>query len=82
MNRPKAAITGRPGIEGLGERLECVRKMRCMSQSDLATKIGLKPITGGMMVSHWECGRRAPHVKHLRAICLHLNVSADYLLNS
>ena len=82
MNRPEAAITGRPGIAGLGERIECVRHMRNMSQNDLATKLGLKPMTGGMMVSHWECGRRTPHVKHLRSLSVALNVSADYLLNS
>jgi transcriptional regulator with XRE-family HTH domain len=56
--------------------------MRYMSQSDLAAKLGMGSMTGGTQVSHWECGRRTPHVKHLRAICIALNVSADYLLDS
>ena len=53
-----------------------------MTQNDLAARIGLQPMVGGMQISHWECGRRSPHARHLRALSIALNVSADYLLNS
>jgi transcriptional regulator with XRE-family HTH domain len=78
MVRPEKAVRGKPGIAGFGERLACVRQMRLMSQADLAQKTRLK----SSAVSHFECGRRTPSAQNLRTLCLALNCSADYLIDS
>lgn len=75
---PNGAIKGKPGIKGFGERLKCVREIRRMTQADLEKKIGLPPSN----VSHFETGERLPGADNLRKLCLALNVSADYLLDS
>lgn len=72
------AIAGKSGIEGLGERLKCIREMRHMTQLDLAKKTGLMPAA----ISHFECGQRLPCAKNLRSLSIALNTSADYLLDS
>ena len=76
--RPLAAIKGKPGTRGLSERLACVRQMRGLTQADLGRMARLQ----GQAVSHFECGRRLPSADNLRALCIALNVSADYLLDS
>lgn len=78
MSRPEKAIKGRPGIHGLGERLSCVRQMRSLTQAELAQKTKQK----ASFISHVECGRRVPGSKNLRDLCVALNCSADYLLDS
>lgn len=75
---PAKAIKGKPGVEGLAARLACVREMRGMTQMDLASKTGLKDTA----ISHFECGRRLPNAENLRTLCIALNTSADYLLDS
>ncbi len=72
------AIKGKPGIAGFAERLVCVRKMRGLTQDQLGEKANLE----GMQISHYETGERKPGIENLRAICLALNTSADYLLDS
>ena len=54
-----------------GERLAELRKLNDDTQQILADKIGF---------SVWENGRRATSFDRLAAICIHYNVSADYLL--
>lgn len=75
---PSSAIEGKPGVAGLGERLQCVRLMRGMTQAALAKKTGLMKEA----VSHFECGQRLPSANNLRKLSLALNTSADYLLDS
>lgn len=75
---PNGAIKGSPGTRGLRERLKCVREMRRMTQAALAEKIDLPSAE----VSHWETGQRLPGSENLRKLCIALNVSADYLLDS
>lgn len=76
--KPSVAIKGKPGVRGLAERLACVRRMRDMTQAELGKRARLL----GQAVSHFECGRRLPSADNLRALCLALDVSADYLLDS
>jgi len=72
------AIKGQSGLAGFAERLKCVREIRHHTQESLAKKIGLQPCH----ISHFETGNRAPNLKNLRLLCLELNVSADYLIDS
>jgi len=58
------------------ERLQDVRQLRRLSQSELATKSGLQPSA----VSHFETGRRAPSFDNLKALSIALEVTTDYLL--
>lgn len=78
MDRPSVAIKGAPGIKGFGERLACVRQMRCLTQLELSIKTKLHVAA----VSHFETGQRRPSAANLRTLCMALNVSADYLLDS
>lgn len=78
MNRPPEAITGKPGMDGFAERLVCVRQIRGMTQAALAEATGLQPSA----VGHFEQGQRIPCAANLRRLCIALNVSADYLLDS
>lgn len=75
---PNGAIKGREGVEGFGERLKCVREMRRKTQADLAEKLEIPPAE----ISHFETGQRLPGARNIRKLCIALNVSADYLLDS
>ena len=57
-------------------RVKKLRKSRGEQQTDLATAIGATQAT----ISDIENGRRATSFDRLAAICIHYNVSADYLL--
>ena len=57
-------------------RVKKLRKSRGEQQTDLATAIGDTQAT----ISDIENGRRATSFDRLAAICIHYNVSADYLL--
>ena len=57
-------------------RVKKLRKSRGEQQTDLATAIGATQAT----ISDTENGRRATSFDRLAAICIHYNVSADYLL--
>lgn len=52
--------------------------MRCMTQATLAEKCDLT----AAHISHFECGRRLPNAKNLRALSIALDASADYFLDS
>lgn len=47
-----------------------------LTQQELGALCGLT----AFHISHFECGRRFPHLVNFRAICAALNVSADELL--
>ena len=57
-------------------RVKKLRKSRGEQQTELATAIGATQAT----ISDIENGRRATSFDRLAAICIHYNVSADYLL--
>lgn len=67
----------KPGLAGLGKRLAIIRKARGLTQEELAKKVRLKPCH----ISHFETGNRQPNLKNLRALCIALIVSPDYLLD-
>ena len=64
------------GQATFGDRLQCMRRIRFMSQTELADKTGLKPSA----ISHFETGRRLPSFENLKVLCDALDISADYLL--
>lgn len=57
-------------------RLETIRKIRGLSQSDLSKLTGLQPSA----ISHFECGRRKPSISNLVKLADALDVQTDYLL--
>jgi transcriptional regulator with XRE-family HTH domain len=61
--------------EIFAERLQKIRKSKHLSQSGLATRIGLKPAA----VSHFETGQRKPPFETLMKLADALSVSIDYL---
>ena len=58
------------------KRLNAARRMRGLSQSDLASKTGLKQVA----VSFFETGRRAPSFGNLKRLADALEVTTDYLM--
>lgn len=61
---------------GLPKRLQLARKVRGLSQCQVAIKACLQPAA----VSHFETGGRTPSFANLRSLADALGVSADYLL--
>ncbi len=57
-------------------RLVQARRIRCMSQADLATKSGLHPAA----ISHFETGNRMPSIPNLKRLADALNIKTDHLL--
>jgi transcriptional regulator with XRE-family HTH domain len=62
--------------EHFPDRLRSARRLRELSQSELADKAGLQPSA----VSHFETGRRAPSFDNLKVLSDALDVTTDYLL--
>ncbi len=62
----------------LGVRLKELRKIRGMSQAQLAHEIGVSPSAIGM----YEQGRREPDHETLGKLCAVFHVSSDFLLGS
>lgn len=60
----------------LKDRLIAARKLRDMSQQELATAAGFQ----ASAISHYETGTRQPSCENLRYLAETLEVSADYLL--
>jgi len=58
------------------KRLNAARRMRCLSQCDLASKTGLKQVA----ISLFETGRRAPSFGNLKRLADALEVTSDYLM--
>ncbi|MGB9919265.1 MAG: helix-turn-helix domain-containing protein [Moorellales bacterium] len=60
----------------LGRRIAYARKLRGLTQAQLADRLGVDHRT----VAHWEANTRRPDPGTLREIAMVLDVSADYLL--
>jgi transcriptional regulator with XRE-family HTH domain len=58
------------------KRLNAARRMRGLSQSDLASKAGLQQVA----ISFFETGRRAPSFGNLKRLADALEVTSDYLM--
>lgn len=57
-------------------RLKKVRKIRKLTQQELAEKTGI-PVTS---IAHFEAGSRKPSLENFYKLIVVLNVSADYIL--
>jgi transcriptional regulator with XRE-family HTH domain len=60
----------------LKNRLKAVRKVRKLTQLELAEKTGI-PVTS---IAHFESGSRKPSIENFYKLISVLNVSADYIL--
>ena len=60
----------------LGERIAALRRVRGLSQAELAGRLGISPSAMGM----YEQGRREPSVQIIIALARELDVSTDFLL--
>jgi transcriptional regulator with XRE-family HTH domain len=58
------------------EKLREIRKEKCLSQNDLATRIGVHQ----SMITQYENGRSVPSLETLVVIAKTLDVSIDYLV--
>jgi transcriptional regulator with XRE-family HTH domain len=58
------------------KRLNAARRMRGLSQSDLALKAGLQQVA----ISFFETGRRSPSFGNLKRLADALEVTTDYLM--
>ena len=61
-----------------GERLKHFRKLKKMTQTDVADAIGVKKST----IAGYESGNRAPDVAKIKKIAAALGVSADELIGT
>lgn len=57
-------------------RLKEVRKIRKLTQQELAEKTGI-PVTS---IAHFESGSRKPSLENFYKLIVVLNISADYIL--
>ncbi|MEF9852795.1 MAG: helix-turn-helix transcriptional regulator [Hydrogenoanaerobacterium sp.] len=62
----------------LAQRLRELRKLKGMTQAQLAISLGVSPSTVGM----YEQGRREPDHETLSRLCEIFHVSTDFLLGS
>ena len=60
----------------LAKRIKSARKLRGLSQEELADKVGVNVYS----ISKWETGARRPDPAHLAELSMMLNVDVDYLL--
>lgn len=60
----------------LGYRIASMRGYRRLTQGELGARIGVAKQT----VCNWENGTSRPNVDLIRAICIAIDCSADYLL--
>lgn len=65
-------------MEGLSRRIRERRVALKVSQAELAKMMGGD--ASSKQISHYECDFRTPSVAALRALCIALKCSADYLL--
>ena len=63
-------------IQGLGERLQKLRKERRLSQKELAKVLG---VSAGI-ISNYESSERTPSLENLIALATFYRCSTDYLL--
>jgi transcriptional regulator with XRE-family HTH domain len=67
-----------PEIELFGENLEKIRKLKGITQKELAEKIG----TTQRVISHYESKVKSPPLKYIILIADALQVSVDTLLGN
>ena len=60
--------------DSIGDKLRILRKERCLTQEQLAEKLGIKRAT----ISNYEIGRRTPHLSDLRKIAEFYGVGLDF----
>ena len=60
----------------LGTRIASMRGYRRLNQDQLGGMVGVSKQT----ISGWEHDPSKPHANYIRALCLALGCSADYLL--
>ena len=60
----------------LGTRIASMRGFRRMSQDQLGARVGVTKQT----ISGWETDRRVPDADVIKALCVALDCTADYLL--
>lgn len=65
-------------MENFGKKLKSIRKIKNMSQSQLAQKIAVRKST----VSNWECGRGMPDIGLLVPLSETLGVTVGELLDA
>ena len=58
----------------IGRKLKYLRKIKRLSQQELADKVGITRST----ISNYELGRRTPHLKDLQRFCKVFDVGLDY----
>ena len=63
----------------LGARIKNARENIGMSQSELATAIGIKPSSG--VISNWERDLNKPDAEKIVKLCDVLDISASFLLD-
>lgn len=63
-------------MKNLGEMIKYYRLEKGLTQPELAKLVG---VSNGM-ISIWENNINEPKASYLKALCLHLEVSADILL--
>jgi len=61
----------------INNRIKALRKSKKMTQQSLSDKTGLSRI----MLSKVETGETQPTLKHIEALCVFFDVTADYLIN-
>lgn len=60
----------------MGKRVRCIRRMRHITQKQLAQATGVS----ASLIGHVERGTRIPSVETVYRICKALGVSADFLM--
>jgi transcriptional regulator with XRE-family HTH domain len=60
----------------LGQRLQRLRELATLSQSELAGRAGLSVRS----IQNWECGRRRPKLDAMLALARALGVSVEQLV--
>ena len=60
----------------MGERISLKRKEKCLTQEQLAEKVGISLQT----VSNIECGKKAARPESIAKICVVLDTTADFIM--
>lgn len=63
-------------IRGFGERLQTLRKNKCLSQKQVADAIGIS----ASVISNYESSERTPSLENLISLAGFYRCSTDYLL--
>lgn len=63
-------------IQGFGERLQNLRRIRNLSQKEVANALGISP----SVLSNYESSERTPSLENLIALADFYHCSTDYLV--